>query len=109
MELWQLLVIAALVLLVGGAAYYVGTHRGAAGILRAGLLAGRQVVGGYLVEHPPTAGALNAIIASGYYALPPGLQARVSLETFERLVLPLLYQAEEALRTPPPAGDRALW
>jgi hypothetical protein len=109
MELWQLLLMAALVLLTGGGAYYVATHRDAQAVSRAVLIAARQVVASYLAEHPPDAAALNAIIASGYYLLPPHIRARVPLETFEKLVLPLLYQAEEALRTPPPAGDRALW
>lgn len=110
MELWQqLLLWAGGALLVGGGAYYVATHRDAQAVSRAVLIAARQVVAGYLAEHPTDAGSLDAIIASGYYLLPPHIRARVPLETFENLVLPLLYQAEEALRTPVPTGERALW
>lgn len=110
MELWlQLLLVAVCALVAGAGAYWVATNRAAAPIARAVLVGARQVVAGYLQEHPPDAASLNGIIASGYYALPAPVQARVPLQTFEHLVLPLLYQAEAALRTPPPPGERALW
>lgn len=109
MEWWQTLGLVLGGLLLGSAgAYLLANNRGARDVASAVLIAARQVVAGYLQEHPPDAGALNGIIAGGYYALPPKIQARVSLETFEKLVLPLLYQAEAALVTPPPAGERAL-
>lgn len=110
MELWQfLLIINVIAVLVGGGVYVLARYQGARDVAGAVLVGARQVVAGYLAEHPPDAAALHAIIASGYYLLPPNIRARVSLEMFEKLVLPLLYQAEEALVTPPPVGERALW
>lgn len=109
MDLWLQLVIVAVCAGVAAAlAYLLSSNRAARDVAGAVLVGARQVVAAYLAEHPPDAPTLNGLIAGVYYHLPPNVQARIALETFEALVRPLLQQAEDALSTPPPGDTRAL-
>jgi hypothetical protein len=104
MHIWYIVLAAGVGLLAGLGAYYVAQQRAAPQLLTGLLLGTRQAVGEYLQTHPTTPGELNALIAAVYYRLPAGVQARYALDQLTHDLVPLLYQVEEALRTPPPAG-----
>lgn len=108
MDLTPILIAVAVALVAGGGAYLLARSQAARDVAAAMLVAGRQAVARYLSERPPTAAALDALIAGVYGQLPAAIRGRVSQAQFTTLVTPLLYQAEEALATYPPSAARAL-